>query len=348
MTTHPPIGVGLIGFGMSGRVFHAPLVRSVPGLALRAVASSRAAEAAAACPGAVIHPSPEALLADRAVELVILATPNATHAPLAAAALDAGKHVVIDKPFALSLAEARALAALAGERGLVLQVFQNRRWDSDFLSVRAGMAEGLVGEVIHFESRIDRFRPAIRDRWREDGSPGSGLWIDIGPHLIDQALALFGRPGCVLADLAVLRAGGAADDWAEVLLQYPGRRVVLGASMVAARPAPRMVVHGTAGSLMKQGFDPQEAQLAAGLRPGDAGWGEDDDPLVLWDANGERRERKPIPGCQQEFYARLAAALAGTGDLPNSVPEMLAVQAVLDACYRAAREGRAMVPDWAD
>lgn len=339
-------GVGLIGFGMAGRVFHAPLVQAAPGLALVAVATRQAGDAAAACPGAAIHPGPEALLADPAVDLVVLATPNATHAPLAEAALKAGKHVVIDKPFALSLEQARPLARLAEERGLLVQVFQNRRWDSDFLSFKALLAEGLLGRVLHYESRIERFRPEVRDRWREDGSPGSGLWIDIGPHMIDQALALFGRPEAVLADLAVLRPGGRTDDWAEVVLQYPGRRVVLGATVMAANPAPRLVAHGTGGSMLKQQFDPQEAQLVAGLRPGDPGWGEDSDPVVLWDAEGRRRERPALPGCQQEFYVRLAAALAGEGAPPNAVADMLAVQAVLDACYRSAREGRAVIPDW--
>lgn len=342
------IGVGLIGFGMAGRVFHAPLIGAAAGLDLRAVASSKADEVHGACPGAVVHPTPDALLADPAVDLVVLATPNATHAPLARAALEAGKHVVVDKPFALSLAEARPLAALARERGLLLQVFQNRRWDSDFLSVRAAIAEGAVGEVVQLVSAIERYRPEVKDRWREDGSPGSGLWIDIGPHLIDQALYLLGRPDTVLADLGVLRPGGISDDFAHVVLQYPGKRAVLQATVLAAAPAPRMVVHGTQGTLIKQQFDPQEAQLIAGMRPGEAGWGVDSDPLVLVNAAAQRTERPALTGCQEQFYIRLAAALSGIGEAPNSLPEMLAVQAVVDACYRSSREGRAVVPDWAD
>lgn len=342
-----PIGVGLIGFGMAGRVFHAPLVQATEGLALVAVASSRGAEAARACPEATIHPDPESLLADPAVQLVILATPNATHAPLAEAALRAGKHVVIDKPFALNLDDARAIAALAERQGLLVQVFQNRRWDSDFLGLQDALGEGLLGDVVHAESRIERFRPEVKDRWREDGSPGSGLWIDIGPHLIDQALALFGRPTDVLADLAVLRRGGKTDDWAEVVLRYPGRRVVLGATVSAPRPGPRLVVHGTRGSLIKRAFDPQEDQLVAGLRPGDPDWGQDADPVLLWDGEGRQSQRPAPRGAQEQFYGRLAAALAGHGDPPNTVAAMLDVQAVVDASYRSAAKGRAVVPAWA-
>ncbi|MFC3175294.1 oxidoreductase [Novosphingobium bradum] len=340
--------VGIIGFGMAARVFHAPLIRAVAGLELAAVASSRADAVGAALPGLHVYPDAAALIADASLDVVVLATPNATHAPLATAALEAGRHVVVDKPLALSLAEARPLAALARERDRLLLTFQNRRWDSDFQTVREVLAEGAVGEVVQFQSTIDRYRPEVRARWREDGSPGSGLWLDIGPHLIDQALVLLGRPDTVLADLAVLRPGGRVEDFAQVVLQYPGRRAVLQASMLAAAAAPRMVVHGTLGSLVKARSDPQEAQLAAGMVPGDPGFGEDTDPLVLIDAAGRRSERPARRGCQEQFYRHLAAALAGTGQAPNRLGEMLAVQAVLDASYRSARSGRAIVPEWWD
>lgn len=273
MTGTQPIRVGLVGYGMAGRVFHAPLIAAAPGLALIAVASSRADEVAAALPGVKVHPAPEALFADASIDLVVIASPTATHAPLAAQALAAGKHVVVDKPFALNLADARALVAQAKAARRSIAVFQNRRWDGDFMTLRRVIGAGLIGEVVEFESRFDRFRPEVRTRWREDGSAGSGVWFDLGPHLIDQALLVLGRPHAVSADLAALRRGGRSDDHAHVVLHYPHARAVLRASMVVAGGAPRFLVHGTGGSLAKHGIDPQEAQLGAGMRPGDAGWG---------------------------------------------------------------------------
>lgn len=335
-----PIRVGLVGYGMAGRVFHAPLIAAAPGLALIAVASSRAGEVRAALPGVVVHPTPEALFADSGIDLVVIASPTATHAPLAAMALDAGKHVVVDKPFALDLADARALVAQAKAAGRTIAVFQNRRWDGDFLTLRRLIGEGLIGEVSEFESRFDRFRPEVRQRWREDGSAGSGVWFDLGPHLIDQALLLLGRPHAVSADLAALRRGGQSHDHAHVVLHYPHARAVLRAGMVVAGGAPRFLVHGTEGSLAKHGIDPQEAQLGAGMRPGDAGWGIDPEALHHWDGEG-RQTALPIDrGAQESFYTALAASLRGEGPAPNDPAEMLAVQEVLEAAIRSSDEGR--------
>lgn len=335
------IRVGLIGYGMAGRVFHAPLIRAVPGLALAAIVTSRAAEVAALDPAIACMADLDMLLADPAIDLVVIATPSATHAPLTAQALRAGKHVVVDKPFALSLAQARALATLAAQVDRRLAVFHNRRFDSDYLSIRAAIAAGAVGRVTHFESHFDRFRPAVRDRWREDGSAGSGVWFDLGPHLVDQALSLFGRPDAVSADIAALRGGSAADDWAHVVLRYADKRVVLHASLTApdgeAGGAPRFAVHGTKGTIVKRRLDPQEAQLIAGLRPGDAGWGVDDDPVAQHDGDGVVTLHRAQTGCQERFYAEVAAALARNTPLPVPVAEAVMVQEVIEAAWLSAR-----------
>lgn len=337
------IKVGLIGYGMAGRVFHAPLIRAAPTLDLVAIATSRAKEVATLDP-AIACMEAGTMLADPAIDLVVIATPSATHAALAAEALRAGKHVVVDKPFALSLAEARDLARLAHTHGRQLTVFHNRRFDSDFLSIRAAIEEGSIGRVTHFESHFDRFRPEVRDRWREDGSPGSGVWFDLGPHLVDQALALFGRPLAVSADIAALRPGSAADDWAHVVLRYEGMRAVLHASLNApdgeSGGSPRFAVHGSGGSLIKRRLDPQEAQLIAGLRPGEEGWGVDHDPLEIHDGAGGVTPRPAATGRQELYYAELGAALLTGAALPIPLEEAVAVQEVVEAALLSAQQDR--------
>jgi len=245
----------------------------------------------------------------------------------------------VEKPFALDLAEAQALTDLARERGRIITVFHNRRRDSDFLGVQAAIEAGLIGPVVHFESHFDRFRPAPRDRWREDGGAGSGIWFDLGPHLVDQALVLFGPPIAVSADLAVLRPGGRADDWVHVTLHYGDKRVILHASMCVAGGSPRFVVHGLTGSLVKHGADPQEAQSIAGLIPASPDWGIDPDPLRHWDGNGCEHLIAAPRGCQPMFYAQMADACLGVAAPPNTPAQILAVQAVLDAAIAAAKSG---------
>lgn len=338
----PPIAVGLIGYGFVGKTFHAPLIGAVDGLDLRVIVSGQAAKVHADLPGITVYPRAEDLLADPAIDLVVIATPNATHAPLAHAALAAGKHVVLDKPFALDLAQARAVTQAAVDANRILCVFHNRRWDSDYLTVRAAIEEREVGEVVHFESHIDRFRPAVRDRWRERAGPGAGIWFDLGPHLIDQALQLFGLPDRVLASLAVQRPGAQIDDWAHVILFHGERRVILHAGMLVAGGTHRFVVHGTNGSIVKHAADQQEPQLLAGMTPGAPGWGDDPDPLVIHVGNGAPRERPSQPGDQRQFYVGIAAALAGTAPPPVSHLEALAVMAVLEAAKRSSIEERAV------
>ncbi|GAB3092678.1 oxidoreductase [Lysobacter terrae] len=281
---------------------------------------------------------------DRDIDLVVIATPNDTHFSLAQAALRAGKHVVVDKPLTPSLSEACELSATAEAHGRLLSVFHNRRWDSDFLSVRQAMHEGLIGEVRHFESRIERFRPQVRDRWRERPGPATGLWWDLGPHLVDQALALFGWPDTVQANLARQRSGATTEDWAHVVLGFGAIRAVLHAGMLAAIPGPRFIVHGTRGSMVKTQPDRQEQQLVAGLRPGDQQWGTDPDPLQWRRDDGPTETRAAIPGDQSRFYVELAEAIAGQG--PNPVPpvEAIRVMAVMEAAMLSATDGRAVSP----
>lgn len=337
----PRIGVGIVGNGRATRLFHAPYIRAVPALDLRAVVARRA-DAPPPLPGVALVDDIAVLLADPAIELIVIATPSATHADLARRALDSGKHVVVEKPFALDLPEARALLDLAHANARIAAVFHNRRWDSDFLAVRAAIAAGLIGPVVHFESHFDRFRPAPRNRWREDGSAGSGVWYDLGPHLVDQALLLFGAPAAVSADLAVLRPGGRSTDWAHVTLHYADKRVILHAGMCVAGGSPRFVVHGLAGSLVKHGGDIEELQSDAGLDPGAAEWGLDTDPLHHFDAQGGDHRITAPRGCQPRFYAEIAQACLGRGPPPTAPDQILLVQRVLDIAIAAARTGRTL------
>jgi predicted dehydrogenase len=201
------VRVGLVGYGYAGKTFHAPLIGAVPGLQLAVVGSSRRDAVQAAYPGVAVCDA-MAVATHTEVDLVVIASPNESHFPLAAAALAAGKHVVIDKPFTVTLAEARSLVNMARKHQRILSVFHNRRWDSEVLATKEILESGVLGEVSHYECHMDRFRPLVRQRWREDPGPGAGLWFDLGPHLIDQALYLFGLPDSVNASFATLREGG--------------------------------------------------------------------------------------------------------------------------------------------
>jgi predicted dehydrogenase len=341
-----PIRVGLIGFGLAARTFHLPLLRATPGYRLVAVASTRAAELAAALPDVEPVEDYAALASHPGVDLVVVATPNDTHAPLAEAALLAGRHVVVDKPFTVTLAEARRLDRVADEQGRLLSVFHNRRWDGDFLTVREAIRRGLAGEVVRFESRFDRFRPEVRDRWRERPGPGSGVLYDLGPHLIDQALLLFGPPDTVQATLAVQRAAAATTDFFHLVLRYGRRVAILEAGSLVAGGSARFTVHGERATLVKRGSDVQEDQLRAGVAPGSEGWGADPDGLTIHDgATGQARTLPALPGDQRGYYLALREALAGRA--PNPVPpaQGAAVMALLEAALRSETEGCRITPD---
>jgi predicted dehydrogenase len=333
-----PIRIGLIGYGYSGKTFHAPLIRAVPELSLDAVASSDSKKVQLDLPGVRVYKDPYALTCAEDIDVIVIATPNASHAPLARAALSAKKHVIIDKPFTVDLVEARDLVAQSKKLGLVLSVFHNRRWDSDYLTVREAIKQGIVGATIHhYESHIDRFRPQVRDRWREDGGPGSGLWFDLGPHLVDQALQVLGLPDRIQGNFAHQRVGSRADDWAHVVLEYGAHRAILHATMWAAGGTSRFTIHGDAASIVKRGIDLQEKQLVSGLRPGDAGWGEDPDPLIVYGRSGEERIVPATKGDQRSYYTGLVDALNGAASRWVTPIQALAVMAVVEGAIDSAR-----------
>ncbi|QLR43102.1 oxidoreductase [Enterobacter sp. RHBSTW-00994] len=333
------INVALIGYGFVGKTFHAPLIQSVDGLKLAVVSSRDEEKVKRDIPDVIVVASPEEAIQHPDVDLVVIASPNATHAPLATLALHSGKHVVVDKPFTLDMQEARNLIALAEEKQLLLSVFHNRRWDSDFLGIKQVIEQGLIGKVKHFESHIDRFRPEVRVRWREQNVPGSGLWFDLGPHLIDQTLELFGLPQSVQGNIATLRNGAEINDWAHVVLNYPEHKVVLHCSMLVAGGVSRFTVHGDKASVVKASIDQQEAQLLAGVIPGTEHWGEDRDSMVLFDASGEPQRVNTPKGDQRQYYINVRDALLGKIDNPVHPVEALAVMAVLEAAVKSSDTG---------
>ncbi|WP_298926296.1 oxidoreductase [uncultured Ramlibacter sp.] len=344
--TDKTLRVGVVGYGFAGKTFHAPVLAGVPGLELTAVASSDAAKVHADWPGLEVHADPHTLFARPDIDLVVIATPNDSHHSMARAALLAGKHVVVDKPFTQTLAEAQDLAALAGSQRRVLSVFQNRRFDGDFLTLRRLLAGGELGQVVYVESHFDRYRPQVLPRWRDRPGAG-GIWPDLGSHLADQALQLFGLPDAISADMAPIRDGAVTEDYFHVQLRYAkgahaGLRVVLHATTIAAEAAPRFLVHGKLGSYSKRGVDVQEDALKAGGRPqlqalGE--WGKDDRDGLLTLPTG-LRSVPTLPGNYLAYYAAVRDAILGRGENPVPPEQAVQLMALLELGRRSAHERR--------
>jgi scyllo-inositol 2-dehydrogenase (NADP+) len=327
------IGVAVIGFGLAGQVFHAPFVSAVPGLRLEAIVQRKGEEAAKAYPSARILRSVEEALGDAAVQLVVVGTPNETHFALAKQALLAGKHVVIDKPFAATSAEAKELKELAEKQGVVLAPFHNRRWDGDFLTVRRLLAEDAVGRLVTYESHFDRFRPLPRENtWKEGANAANGLLMDLGPHLVDQALALFGAPMGITASVRKDRDKTDIEDAFDITLEYPGYaghglRAHCRSSMLACDAAPRFLLHGTKGSFKKYGLDPQEPALVGGAkvpRVGEGEWLAEPEsqwgtltvaPVLADPATLTRTKVKTELGDYRGYYANVRDAINGVAKL---------------------------------
>jgi scyllo-inositol 2-dehydrogenase (NADP+) len=340
-----PIGVGLIGYGLAGSALHAPLVDAEERLCLRTVASSRPERVRRDLPAVRVVATPAELLEDPDVQLVVVAAPTAAHHRLATMALRAGRHVVVDKPLTPRSSEADDLIRLAQERGRLLSVFQQRRWDGDFLTVQRCIQAGLLGRVSTCISRYDRFRPHPEGGWREQDLPGSGVLYDLGAHLVDQALHLFGLPATVLAEVCAQRPGAVTDDYFHLVLGYGELRVILHAGSLVRAPGPRFEVHGDQGSLVKHGLDPQAAALEAGARPGDPGWGrepEDRYATLTTELDGLQLGGRlaTLPGTYEVFYRRMALAVLGDGQVPVLPRTARDTVGVLECALRSSREGR--------
>ncbi len=344
------IEVGLVGFGLAGRSFHAPVIRAVPGLHLAAIVQRSATEAAEKYPDVRIVRSLQELLSIPEIRLVVIATPNDTHYPFARQCLEAGRDVVVDKPFTTTVREAVALVQLAKDTGRLLTVYQNRRYDGDFQAIRKLVADGTLGRIVRFETSYDRFRPQLKPgAWRETSRPGSGILFDIAPHLIDHALVLFGLPEAVTADVRIERENAVADDAFDITLHYSnGMRAVLRSSILAATPRPRFVLFGTQGSFVKQAFDPQESNLRRGIIPADKPWGAEPEENwgVLTVPAGESFEQRRIPSATcdyRDYYSNVRDALLGRAALAVTPEYALDVMRMLELA-RASSERRCTLP----
>ena len=336
------VRTAVVGYGFAGKTIHVPLISAAEGLELSAVVSSRPDDVHRDLPDIPMAATLPALLDSTDVDLVVIATPNTSHAPLAHIALDAGKHVVIDKPFALDVAEASDLIRHAEQARRRLSVFHCRRWDSGYLGLQ--QATQWLGDLYHLTFRNDRWRPVVRDRWRETPGPGSGIWYDLGAHVIDQTLHLVGWPDWIEADIACQRPGAGADDYFHVTLGYGALRVVLHSSMMTAVPGPSIEAHGSGGSFVKVGLDTQEPMLRAGKRPGCPGWGVDPVPATavrIVDGLPGDVARIDVPvGDYLKYYEGIARAIAV--DAPNPVPaeDALRVMRILELGLKSAVGGR--------
>jgi scyllo-inositol 2-dehydrogenase (NADP+) len=346
------VRVALLGYGVAGEHFHAPLINATPGLHLAAIVTSdteRAARAVARYPGVVVHPKSGDVFADPAgYDLVVIATPNASHVPLALAALEAGLPVVVDKPLASSAHEAQRIVDQAKAAGLLLTVFQNRRWDSDFLTLQRLISNGDLGSVWRFESRFERWRPQPKPGWRESGDPGDGGGIlgDLGSHLVDQALVLFGPVTRVYATMDRRRPGVAVEDDACIELSHAtGVRSTLWVSAVAAHLGPRMRVLGSRAAYVVEGLDCQEDALRAGADPASPDWGKESPKrwgrVVVGD---ESHAVARGPGRYPAFYAKVRDALCLAGPVPVNPEDAVATLRILDAARRSAERSEVVRP----
>lgn len=341
-----PLNVALIGYGFASKTFHAPLLVNVPGLRLSHIVSSDSAKVHKDYKDIAVLAKPDDAFALPEIDVIVIATPNATHFDLAYKALSAGKHVVVDKPFTNTVGEATELIRLARSRGKVLSVFQSRRWDGDFLTLRKLIADGVLGEVALFESHYDRYRPEPRQRWREQAVPGGGIWFDLGPHLVDQALQLFGPPESIYADLEIQRALGQAIDYFHVVLRYGKNRAILHGGLIVIAETPRFTVHGTTGSFTKFGMDTQEDSLKRGDIPGSQGWGNDPRMGTLITKKGEGFETRQvpnIPGNYLGYYEGLRDAIVSGTPSPVTAEDGLEVINVIETAIKSSA-ARAELP----
>ncbi len=348
------IRAGLIGFGLGGRVFHAPLLSSVEGLELAAIVERTTNNAAERYPGITTYRTLDAMLADASLSLIVVTTPNESHFKFARQALEAGKNVVVDKPMCTTSAEIAQLITLASARGVLLAPFHNRRWDSDFLTLKKVLSSGSLGRLVYLESTLDRWRPAPTSRvpWKDVPAQGGQL-LDHGTHLADQPLALFGKPEAVEADIKRERDGEGANDAFTIRFRYPGHTVVLSVTTLGAMERPRYHVRGTRGNYLKRGIDPQEAALSKITRIADGPWGAE--PSSAWgtlcvdvDGGMVTRPIESIPGDYRLYYAGVRDAILGKGPAPVSALDAWRVARLLEYAAESSDKRCEIVCDWSE
>lgn len=345
------IRVGVIGYGLAGRVFHTAVVDATPGLELAAVVQRTGDEAAKKYPHIKLYRSIEDLLADSSIRLVVVGTPSFSHFEVAEQCLRADRDVVVDKPFTLTSDEAATLTRLARERKRLLAVYQNRRWDGSFKTLQKLISDGTLGRIVSFESHFDRFRPNPQTgRWRENGGTGGGTFFDLGSHLIDQALTLFGKPERVFASIRTEREGALSDDAFDVTLFYPRLTAFLRATNIATSPGPIFTVHGTQGSFVKFGLDPQEEALKNDATFDTPGFGHD--PESAWGTltleNALPRRIETAVGDYRGYYANVRDALLGKEKLAVTPEQAWRTTRLIELARESSAQGRVLPVDFSN
>ena len=340
------VTVGIASFGMSGRIFHAPLLAHHTGFQIARIVERSKREATALYPSIAVSRSFDDLLSDHSIDVVIVNTPDATHEIYARKCLEAGKHVVVEKPFTQTIQQGKGLIELARQKGKILTVFQNRRWDGDFLTVRKILDEKLLGDLVDYEAHFDRFKNSVQlESWKEQASAGAGVLFNLGSHMIDQALALFGMPTAVSGFVKTMRSGAEVDDWYDIRMHYPSVNVNVKSSLLVKEPGPRYLLHGTKGSFLKWGLDPQEEALKAGGDPTSSEWGRE--PEEWWgtlnteiDGKNILKKFPTLPGNYLTFYDNLYKAIVYKKPLAVPAEEALNVIRIIEAVRISSREGR--------
>jgi len=339
-----PVQTAIASYGMSGIVFHGPLLEQHPGFEVKKILERHRHHSEGKHPAATLVRNYREILEDPEIELVIVNTPDYLHHEMAMAALNAGKHIVVEKPFTLRSADAEEIIQLAEEKDRMVSVFQNRRWDGDFLTVRKVIEEGKLGRLVSFESHFDRFRNYIQESWKEEKSLGAGTLYNLGSHMIDQALQLFGKPDYIFADVRAQRTDSKVDDSFDITMHYDDVKCLVRGSYLVKEPGPRYILHGTHGSFLKHGLDPQEQALKEGNAPGGKSWGEDDPGLyglLHSEISGDDKiENVPtLPGNYMAYYNNIHDHLRNGEPLAVTPSEALDVIRVIEAAYESAEKG---------
>ncbi|MFE4897446.1 oxidoreductase [Peribacillus butanolivorans] len=341
------IKVGIVGYGLSGATFHAPLLSVLEQFEIAKVVSSKKEKVQQDLKHVAVVSSLEEVLEDAAIDLVVITTPSGLHYEMAKQSLLAGKHVILEKPMVVETWEAEELIQIAEKKELLLSIYHNRRWDNDFLTIKKLMNDGVLGEINTYQVHYDRFRPVVRDRWREKQGPGAGMLYDLGSHLIDQALHLFGWPQFVWADVFAQRENAETDDYFHVILGYEKLRVILHSGSIVPINGPRFQVHGSKGTFIKYGLDGQEVALSEGKKPIDNSWGADNPQfygqLVTIDGEKEKHETiQTLHGSYLTYYKEIAESIFEGKKAPVTSEEGLSVIKIIDAALESSQGKKAI------
>lgn len=336
-----PLRVALVGYGSVAEKMHAPLIDVCPDLELSAVVERHSNRCEEKYPKVETFRSYDELLKEGVLDLIVITTPNEFHFPMAKQALEAGKHVVVDKPVTIHSWEAEKLEKLASQKGLVCSVFHNRRFDGDFKTIQKLISENTLGRIVYLESHFDRFRPNVSENWREKDVPGNGITYDLGSHLIDQVVLLFGLPDAIQADIRKQRNGAVADDHFDIVLFYGDKKARVTAGVLVNAPTPKFLLLGEKGSYQKYGLDVQEAAFKSGIKPEGANWGVE--PEASWGTLFLENETKPyptLPGDYRVFYQNVADAILQGKELSVTVPQTIGVLKIIEAAFLSFKEER--------